>query len=176
MERRRAHTRSHEITRDHTRSQARRSGVDLLGNAAALDAAAIARRLCEVGSKRCGERKRSGFPAPRIEYSDAAAWAEASAAAERIVRAWDVDGDGRLDGGELVLGESKTDGKLSLSSLDPGTPALISPSACWNAFILGLILYFAGTIVEQLAKAEQAERDACELRRLQNGGAKERGD
>ena len=42
---------------------------------------------------------------------------------------------------EAQCAASRTDGKISLSSLDPGAPQSLL-KMCWELFIAGLVLYF----------------------------------
>mmetsp|Transcript_29225 Transcript_29225/g.56453 ORF Transcript_29225/g.56453 Transcript_29225/m.56453 type:complete len:498 (+) Transcript_29225:137-1630(+) len=144
--------------------QARFTSSDLLRQHSSLDVTAIAKKYCEVASRKCGEMNK------KHEYSVSHAFEEAKLAAARIVHFWDKPSahtgkpDGKLDAAELKLAESATDGKLSLASLDPGSASSVfSLSTAWNLFLAALVLFFALSIVEQLAKAEQAERDNAEL-------------
>ena len=47
-------------------------------------------------------------------------------------------------------------GKLSLGSLDPGEGGLFSVGTLWGLFIVGLILFFVYSIVEQVRPAGRA--------------------
>lgn len=67
----------------------------------------------------------------------------------------------------MKAAESISDGKFSLASLDPGTGGLFSLGTLWNGFIVGLILFFIWSIIDQMAKSKQAELDEAELDKLQ---------
>lgn len=92
--------------------------------------------------------------------------------ARRVLKEWDIDGDGALSVTELQKAASRTDGKISLSSLDPGVGA--SPyKMLWELFIVGLILFFVCGVVEQLARNKQEELDEEEVKRLESKPKKE---
>jgi len=139
--------------------QARVTAETLLGGQAQLASVDIARKYCEVQS-RCGAPYKGGF-------KDNAAFDEMKTIAERIVLQLDSSGDGNLDAAELSLAQSTTDGKLSLASLDPGSGGILSFGNLWNVFLVALILFFVVSIVDQLAKAEQADRDSREMAALE---------
>lgn len=86
--------------------------------------------------------------------------------AARVLSEWDANGDGNLTAAELEGAASRTDGMISLSSLDPGKGTGIL-KMCWELFIVGLILFFVFSVVEQLAQSKQAEIDAEEVEKLE---------
>merc|ERR1712228_673373 len=86
--------------------------------------------------------------------------------ATRVLKQWDANGDGQLSLAELKSAASRTDGKVSLGSLDPGTGSSIFKTL-WEIFIVGLILFFVCSVVEQLARTKQSELDEVELKRLE---------
>jgi membrane protein YqaA with SNARE-associated domain len=86
--------------------------------------------------------------------------------AARVMKEWDTNGDGKLHVEELAAAASRTDGKVSLSSLDPGTGT--SPlKVIWELFIVGLVLFFLFSVVDQIARTKQGEIDEEELSRLE---------
>lgn len=90
---------------------------------------------------------------------------DSHAVAGRVLQEWDTNGDGRLTPAELGLAASRTDGKISLSSLDPGTGT--SPlKMLWELFIVGLVLFFLFSVVDQLARTKQQELDDEELEKF----------
>mmetsp|Transcript_90514 Transcript_90514/g.256367 ORF Transcript_90514/g.256367 Transcript_90514/m.256367 type:complete len:506 (+) Transcript_90514:70-1587(+) len=88
------------------------------------------------------------------------------AVARRVLQEWDANSDGGVSVAELRTAASRTDGKVSLSSLDPGkgTSAL---SMLWELLIVGLVLFFLFSVIEQLARTKQQELDDAELERLE---------
>ncbi|KAL3915360.1 MAG: hypothetical protein SGPRY_007251 [Prymnesium sp.] len=81
---------------------------------------------------------------------------------DRVFAHLDQDGSGDLVASELKAAESLSDGKFSLDSLDPGSGSIFSIGNLWNAFILGLIIFFLISIVDQMAKSKQAQIDEAE--------------
>jgi len=82
--------------------------------------------------------------------------------AARVLKDLDKDGSGSLNLKELSKAASRTDRKISLSSLDPGTGTSILKVG-WELFIVCLVLFFVFSVVDQLAKAKQTELDEAEL-------------
>merc|ERR1712007_307348 len=82
--------------------------------------------------------------------------------AARVLRKWDKNRDGFLTLQELQKAASRTDSKVSLSSLDPGVGTSYFAQA-WELFILGMVLFFVASVAEQLAKAKQADFDEIEV-------------
>jgi len=144
--------------------QTRRTAAELLMGEPALDSEAIADKFCSVAGK-CGE-----WNARSREWSDSEAYEGVMEVATRIVRHLDgVDGtfDGKLCEAELKLAESRADGKLSLGSLDPGSGGIFSLGNLWNLFIISLVCFFIVTIIDQVAKSEQASIDKREIEALE---------
>jgi len=77
----------------------------------------------------------------------------------RVFRALDTNGDRKLQEAEVAPAVSFSDGKFSLDSLDPGTGGILSVGNLWNGFIVGLVLFFVYSIVDQMAQSKQAEID-----------------
>ena len=69
---------------------------------------------------------------------------------------------------EAQCAASVTDGKISLSSLDPGAPQSVL-KMCWELFIVGLVLYFVMSIMNQMAQSKQAEYDEVKVEELLGG-------
>eukprot|EP00931_Biecheleriopsis_adriatica_P065334 TRINITY_DN3989_c0_g2_i1.p1 TRINITY_DN3989_c0_g2~~TRINITY_DN3989_c0_g2_i1.p1 ORF type:complete len:534 (-),score=109.10 TRINITY_DN3989_c0_g2_i1:79-1593(-) len=93
--------------------------------------------------------------------------------ANRLLGQWDANGDKGLSLSEVQAAASRTDGKISLSSLDPGAPT--SPlKVCWELFIVGLILFFVVSIVNQMAVTKQAEYDEEEVEKLKSKESKKK--
>jgi len=82
--------------------------------------------------------------------------------AGRVLLEWDKDGDQAISMTEAQLAASRTDGKVSLSSLDPGAPTSIFKVA-WELFIVGLVLFFVVSIMNQMAQSKQAEFDEVKV-------------
>jgi len=81
----------------------------------------------------------------------------------RIWTEFDANGDDKLTADELVRAQSVSDGKFSIASLDPGEASIISPGLLWNGFLACLILFFLYSIIDQMAKQKQAEKDEATL-------------
>jgi hypothetical protein len=90
---------------------------------------------------------------------------DAEAIAGRIMQEYDTSGDGRLAVEELELAVSRTDGKISLSSLDPGKGES-KLKMCWDGLVLLLALYFCWKVVDEIARSKQAELDEEEIEKL----------
>jgi len=93
-----------------------------------------------------------------------------SVIAERVLAEWDGNGDGKLAVAELKAAASRTDGMVSLGSLDPGKGTSIL-KMCWELFIVGLVLYFVMSIMNQLARMKQQELDEARVAALEKDGA-----
>jgi len=91
--------------------------------------------------------------------------------AGRILQEWDKNGDKAITISEIQLAASRTDGKISLSSLDPGAPTSIL-KVCWELFIVSLVLYFVVSIMNQMAQSKQAEYDEAKVDELRKKGDK----
>uniref|UniRef100_A0A7S4UKD5 EF-hand domain-containing protein n=1 Tax=Alexandrium monilatum TaxID=311494 RepID=A0A7S4UKD5_9DINO len=96
---------------------------------------------------------------------------DADAIAERVLVEWDHSKDGKLTVGELTAAASRTDGMVSLGSLDPGAGTSIL-KMCWELFIVCLVLYFVVSIVNQLARMKQAELDEARVAKLEKDAKK----
>lgn len=82
--------------------------------------------------------------------------------AERVLQAWDKNTNGEIDAMELREAASRTDGMVSLGALDPGAGQ--SPlKTCWELFVVGLVLFFVMSIVNQFAQMRQQEADEKRL-------------
>jgi hypothetical protein len=80
------------------------------------------------------------------------------AIAKRVLQEFDASGEGLLSLQEMQAAASHTDGKVSLSSLDPGTGT--SPlKMLWDGFIMFLVFYFLYKVIDQIAVSQQAELD-----------------
>ncbi|CAE7569935.1 VMP1 [Symbiodinium natans] len=82
--------------------------------------------------------------------------------AERVMQAWDMNGDKAIEVSEMQMAASRTDGKISLSSLDPGAPTSFL-KVCWELFVVSLVLYFVVSIMNQMAQSKQAEYDEAKV-------------
>jgi len=127
-----------------------------------IDQTSLAHKYCAVGSPPvCGNIVSGSGYSAQWELGDQ--WDKAQAAAARVLADLDTDGSGALSATELAVAQSRTDGKLSLASIDPGESGLLNFGSLWNGFLAALILFFVATIVEQVAKARQDEADKAEL-------------
>jgi len=100
-------------------------------------------------------------------------WDDSDVLAKRVIQAWDTNKDGALVLSELEGAASVTDGKISLSSLDPGTGTSVLKTL-WELFIVGLILFFVFSVVNQLAQSKQHDLDKAEIKRLEEEKAKKK--
>lgn len=91
--------------------------------------------------------------------------------AERVLAHWDSSGDGKLSLEELKEAASRTDAMVSLGSLDPGAGTSVLKQL-WELVIVGLVLFFVISIVNQVARIQQAERDEAAVEKLLKGDAK----
>jgi len=144
--------------------QARITAAELMKKKESLDLEAIAQKYCDTPAHEpfCGKFSNGSF-------SHSARYEDAKKIAARILKQWDSGDkpDGKLMAYELSQALSKADGKLSLASLDPGSGSIFSPANLWNGFIVCLVLFFVLSIVDQVAKARQAEKDQAELQQLE---------
>ena len=133
---------------------------------AEIDQTSLAQKYCAMGSPPvCGEiESGSGYSA---QWTLGDQWEKAQAAAARVLTDLDADGSSTLNAAELEGAQSRTDGKLSLASIDPGEGGILSPGNVWNGFIAALVLFFVVTIVEQVAKARQDEANEAEMQALE---------
>jgi len=130
-----------------------------------LDQTSLAQKYCAMGSPPlCGEIVNGSGRSAHWKKTDE--WARALDKAQRVLAHLDTDGDGALGVAELEMAQSRTDGKLSLASIDPGEGGLFSLGNLWNGFLALLILFFIVKIVEQVAKVQQNEKDVEELEEL----------
>merc|ERR1712118_605788 len=77
------------------------------------------------------------------------------------MKEWDKNKDGALSLKEIAGAVSKTDGKMSLSSLDPGAPgSLVSVlmKGAWNLLLIMIVVFFAKGIIEHFAQNEEERR------------------
>jgi len=86
--------------------------------------------------------------------------------AKRVLTEWDADKDGEICLAELQQAASRTDGKISLGALDPGAGASIL-KMCWELFIVGLVLFFLVSAINQVARSKQAEIDEASIKKLE---------
>jgi len=93
--------------------------------------------------------------------------------AARVLKEWDANGDGFLTLEELGAAVSRTDGKVSLGSLDPGAGTSIL-KLCWELFIVSLVAYFLCTALVHCATSKQQELDDEELERLKQEQSKKK--
>mmetsp|Transcript_103280 Transcript_103280/g.296484 ORF Transcript_103280/g.296484 Transcript_103280/m.296484 type:complete len:517 (+) Transcript_103280:91-1641(+) len=82
--------------------------------------------------------------------------------AQRVLKEWDKDGNGEIALNELKDAASRTDGMVSLGALDPGAGQSILKMA-WELFVVGLVLFFVVSIVNQLARSQQQELDDAKV-------------
>merc|ERR1712025_43692 len=95
---------------------------------------------------------------------------DADSIAQRVLKKWDKNRDGQISFAELKKAASRTDGKISLSKLDPGESQNFMKKALgslWELLIVGLVLYFAVSIINELAKTKQAQLDEDELAKME---------
>jgi len=86
--------------------------------------------------------------------------------AERVLGHWDKDANGSLDLHELREAASRTDGMVSLGALDPGAGQSFF-KMCWELFVVGLVLFFVVSIMNQLAQYRQQEADDEKLEAME---------
>mmetsp|Transcript_70496 Transcript_70496/g.113653 ORF Transcript_70496/g.113653 Transcript_70496/m.113653 type:complete len:508 (-) Transcript_70496:242-1765(-) len=86
--------------------------------------------------------------------------------AKRVLQDLDLNRDGQLSISEMGAAASMTDGKISLSSLDPGTGTSVV-KVVWELFIVGLVLFFLFGVIDQLARTKQGELDEEALEKLE---------
>eukprot|EP00441_Pelagodinium_beii_P015503 CAMPEP_0197663588 /NCGR_PEP_ID=MMETSP1338-20131121/58029_1 /TAXON_ID=43686 ORGANISM="Pelagodinium beii, Strain RCC1491" /NCGR_SAMPLE_ID=MMETSP1338 /ASSEMBLY_ACC=CAM_ASM_000754 /LENGTH=500 /DNA_ID=CAMNT_0043242043 /DNA_START=55 /DNA_END=1557 /DNA_ORIENTATION=- len=94
-----------------------------------------------------------------------ASYDDPDAISQRVLAEWDSNGDKAITLAEMQSAVSRTDGKVSLAALDPGAPTSLL-KMCWELFIVGLILFFAVSIMNQMAVSKQAEYDEAEVEAL----------
>jgi len=140
--------------------QRRMAPTELLGAQTYLTERNLLDKYCGVMTA-CGEQYYSG------SWSNAEQEVGMAAVAKRVMRALDANDDGKLMHDELTAAVGSSDGKLSLGSLDPGEGGLFSVGTLWGLFIVGLILFFVYSIVEQVALNAQKELDAADLEALE---------
>jgi len=87
---------------------------------------------------------------------------DSDAIARRVLRKWDRNKDGVLNISELRRARSRTDSKISLGALDPGTRDSWL-KIFWEMTGILLQIYYILSIVDELAKAKQLELDEIEL-------------
>jgi hypothetical protein len=81
----------------------------------------------------------------------------------RVMKEWDANKDGKLGLEEIAGAISKTDGKMSLSSLDPGAPGSMATmlfKGAWSLLLVALVFFFAKGILEHFAQSEEEEEKA----------------
>mmetsp|Transcript_32511 Transcript_32511/g.74283 ORF Transcript_32511/g.74283 Transcript_32511/m.74283 type:complete len:497 (+) Transcript_32511:71-1561(+) len=93
--------------------------------------------------------------------------------ASRIMTALDKNADGVLTLSELQSEASWTDGKISLSSLDPGAGQSLLKMG-WELFIVFLVCFFAVNVVNEMARQKQLERDEAAIEKLQKNSKKDK--
>ena len=131
-----------------------------------IDQTSLAQKYCAMGSPPvCGEIVSGSDYSAQWKLGDE--WEKAREKAARVLADLDADGSGTLNAAELEGAQSRTDGKLSLASIDPGEGGILNPGNVWNGFIAALVLFFVVTIVEQVAKGRQDEADEAELQALE---------
>jgi len=91
--------------------------------------------------------------------------------AQRVLQQWDQNGDGKLTLPEVQMAASRTDSMVSLASLDPGAGTSIL-KFCWELFVVGLVLFFVVSIVNQLARVKQQELDDAQVEEILHKGGK----
>lgn len=91
---------------------------------------------------------------------------DGDAVATRVLEALDINSDGNLTLTEVGAAASRTDGMVSLGALDPGKGTGIL-KMLWELFIVGLILFFVFSVVEQLGQNKQAELDNARVEELE---------
>jgi membrane protein YqaA with SNARE-associated domain len=81
----------------------------------------------------------------------------------RVMKEWDANKDGKLVLDEIAGAISGTDGKMSLSSLDPGAPGSIATmlfKGAWNLLLVTIVFFFTKGIIEHFAQNEEEEEKA----------------
>merc|ERR1719460_2547481 len=81
----------------------------------------------------------------------------------RVMKEWDANKDGKLVLEEIAGAISGTDGKMSLSSLDPGAPGSIATllfKGAWSLLLVALVFFFTKGILEHFAQSEEEEEKA----------------
>jgi len=156
------------LLKDLEKSQLLASGI--LDSEPSIDATSIAQKYCSVPTDhtptKCGVVVAGA--AYSAEWSIKEEWDKAAEAAARVMAKFDAaPPDGKLTKAELLPAESKTDSKMSIASLDPGTGELLSLGTLWNVFLASLILFFIVSIVDQVASMTQQEADDKELEALE---------
>merc|ERR1719171_2867214 len=82
----------------------------------------------------------------------------------RVMKEWDANKDGKLVLGEIAGAISGTDGKMSLSSLDPGAPGSIATmlfKGAWNLLLVTIVFFFTKGIIEHFAQNEEEDENAA---------------
>mmetsp|Transcript_80957 Transcript_80957/g.262223 ORF Transcript_80957/g.262223 Transcript_80957/m.262223 type:complete len:500 (-) Transcript_80957:473-1972(-) len=97
---------------------------------------------------------------------------DSEAIAKRVLQEWDTNRDSKLSVKEITEAASRTDGKISLSSLDPGAGTGVF-KMLWELLIVGLVLFFLFSVIDQLARSKQQELDEAKLARLEKQQKKE---
>merc|ERR1712150_91412 len=85
--------------------------------------------------------------------------------ATRVLNKWDKNKDGVISALELRKARSRTDSKISLGALDPGTGGSWFDMG-WGLFGIIIQVYYVLSIVNELAKAKQLELDEIDMARL----------
>jgi len=85
--------------------------------------------------------------------------------AHRVLAEWDKNRNGEICINELREAASRTDGMISLGALDPGAGQSVV-KACWDMFVVGLVLFFVMSIMNQLAQLKQQELDEARVAEL----------
>lgn len=80
--------------------------------------------------------------------------------AKRVMTRWDINNDGKLVPDEIAEAVSHTDGKFSLKTLDPDAEGSIL-GKLWELFIVGIVVFFLVSIVNEVARAKYAEVKAA---------------
>jgi len=96
--------------------------------------------------------------------------------ATRVLGAWDKNANSEICIAELRDAASRTDGMVSLGALDPGAGQSLMKMG-WELFIVGLVIFFVVSIVNQLARSQQQQADEARIeefiRSEGKGGKKE---
>jgi len=91
---------------------------------------------------------------------------------DRVISGWDANADGKLTKSEIEGAVSSTDNKISLGSMDPKASSWAG--MLWELFIIGLVVFFLVSIIDQLTAAKQQELDDETIKQKMKDGKKKK--